>query len=153
VPHLAPYARKFPDVQFIIDHCGVAFDAQRGAASLDDTIALAEHPNVALKWAHAPAFLSTAAYPFPDLEPKLARALDGLRPRTNPVGQRLQPSAATRHNWAESLFSIRHSPTLSHRQGMDLGPHDQDIVELGRRRKRPSPTSRCIRIGWAGCSD
>ena len=40
--------------------------------------ALAAYPNVALKWAHAPAFLSTAPYPFPDLEPKLARALAAL---------------------------------------------------------------------------
>jgi L-fuconolactonase len=112
VPRLAHYARKFPDLQFIIDHCGVAFDAPRGAASLDDAIAMAEYPNVALKWAHAPAFLSTAPYPFPDLEPKLARALAAFG-RERVVWASDYTVSRHRQNWAESLFSIRHSPTLS----------------------------------------
>ncbi|MDB5395004.1 MAG: amidohydrolase [Rhodospirillales bacterium] len=112
VPHLAPYARKFPDLQFVIDHCGVAFDAPRGGASLDDTIAMAEYKNVALKWAHAPAFLSTEPYPFPDLEPKLARALDAFGPERVLWASDYTVSRH-RQNWAESLFTLRHSPTLS----------------------------------------
>jgi len=112
VPRLAHYARTFPDVRFIIDHCGVAFDAPRGAASIDDTIAMAAYPNVALKWAHAPAFLSTAPYPFPDLEPKLARALAAFG-RERIVWASDYTVSRHRQNWAESLFAIRHSPTLS----------------------------------------
>jgi L-fuconolactonase len=69
VPHLTQYAERFPDVQFVIDHCGVAFDAPRREATIDDAVAMARYPNVAYKWAHAPSFLSTAPYPFPDLEP------------------------------------------------------------------------------------
>ncbi|GBG37728.1 amidohydrolase family protein [Mycobacterium montefiorense] len=112
VPHLAQYAERFPDVQFVIDHCGVAFDAPPGKASVDDTIAMARFPNVALKWAHATSFLSTDPYPFPDLEPTLRRAVDAFGP------QRVMWASdytMTRHRatWAESLFSIRDSPSLS----------------------------------------
>ena len=78
VPHLAAYTRKFPDLQFVIDHCGAAFEAPRGRASIDDTVALAQYSNVALKWAHAPSFLSNQPYPFPDLEPLLAQALNAF---------------------------------------------------------------------------
>jgi L-fuconolactonase len=77
---LASYAERFPDVQFVIDHCGVVFDAPGGQATIDDAVAMARYPNVACKWAHAPDFLSTTAYPFPDLEPKLRRAVDAFGP-------------------------------------------------------------------------
>jgi len=80
VPHLAQYVQRFPDVQFVIDHCGAAFDAPPGHASIDDAVAMASYANVAYKWAHAPSFLSTEPYPFPDLEPKLRRAIDAFGP-------------------------------------------------------------------------
>ena len=44
-------AKRFPDVQFVIDHCGAAFDAPRGKATIDDAITMARYPNVAYKWA------------------------------------------------------------------------------------------------------
>jgi predicted TIM-barrel fold metal-dependent hydrolase len=110
VPHLATYARRFPDVQFVIDHCGIEFDADR--ASLDDTIRIAELPNVALKWAHAPVFLSTEPYPFRDLEPKLARVLDAYG-RERVMWASDYTVTRRRQSWAESLFCLRDSPALS----------------------------------------
>jgi len=112
VPHLAPYARKSPTSKFIIDIA--ASPSMRNAArpSLDDTIALAEHQNVALKWAHAPAFLSTAAYPSPTWKPSSPRALDAFG-RERILWASDYNVSRHRQNWAESLFSIRHSPTLS----------------------------------------
>ena len=41
VPHLAQYAERFPDIQFVIDHCGAAFDAPRGEATIDDAVSRA----------------------------------------------------------------------------------------------------------------
>ena len=38
---LASYAERFPDVQFVIDHCGVVFDAPGGQATIDDAVAMA----------------------------------------------------------------------------------------------------------------
>jgi L-fuconolactonase len=48
---LAGYAERFPDVQFVIDHCGAAFDSLRGEATIDDAVGMARYPNVAYKWA------------------------------------------------------------------------------------------------------
>jgi predicted TIM-barrel fold metal-dependent hydrolase len=109
VPHLAQYVQRFPDVQFVIDHCGAAFERQ---ASIDDAVAMASYPNVAYKWAHAASFLSTEPYPFGDLEPKLRRAVDAFGP------ERVMWASdytMTRHRatWAETLFSIRDSSSLS----------------------------------------
>jgi L-fuconolactonase len=109
---LAAYVRRFPDVQFVIDHCGAAFDAPRGQATIDDAVAMARYPNVAYKWAHAPALLSTAPYPFPDLEPKLRRAVDAFGPERVMWASDYTMSRR-RANWGETLFSIRHSPSLS----------------------------------------
>lgn len=112
IRHLERYVRKFPDLAFVIDHCGVPFDGPPGKASLDDTLQLAAHENVALKWAHAPSFLSVEPYPFPDLEPKLRRAVDAFGPE-----RMLWASDYTvtnhRQSWAEALFYLRDSPSLS----------------------------------------
>lgn len=112
VRHLVPYARRFPDLKLIIDHCGVAFDAPRGQASIDDSLNLAECPNVAFKWAHAAVFLTTENFPYPSLDPKLKRVVDAYGP------ERVMWASdytVTRHrsNWAESLFHLRVSPALS----------------------------------------
>ena len=112
VPHLAHYAQRFPDIQFVIDHCGVAFDAPRGQATIDDAVGTARHPNVAYKWAHAPNFLSTTPYPFPDLEPKLRRAVDAFGPE-RVLWASDYTMTRRRANWAEALFSIRDSPSLT----------------------------------------
>jgi predicted TIM-barrel fold metal-dependent hydrolase len=112
VPHLAQYAERFPEVQFVIDHCGVAFDAPRGEATIDDAVAMARYRNVAYKWAHAPSFLSSAPYPFPDLGPKLRRAVDAFGPERVMWASDYTESRR-RANWGEALFSIRHCPSLS----------------------------------------
>ncbi len=112
VPYLGPYARRYPDLQFVIDHCGVAFDAPRGRAPIDDAVAMAKCGNVALKWAHAPSFLSNESYPFPDLEPQLARALDAFG-RERMMWASDYTVSRHRASWAEALFTMRHSPVLS----------------------------------------
>jgi predicted TIM-barrel fold metal-dependent hydrolase len=112
VPHLAQYAERFPDVQFVIDHCGVAFDAPPGQATIDDAVAMARYPNVAYKWAHAQSFLSTTSYPFSDLEPKLRRAVDAFGPQRVMWASDYTMSRQ-RANWSEALFSVRHSLSLS----------------------------------------
>ena len=62
------YARRFPSLRIVIDHCGLLSNSMRqkiGAcgeplsreaqlAAFEDVVALADFPNVALKWAHAP---------------------------------------------------------------------------------------------------
>jgi L-fuconolactonase len=112
VPQLAHYAERFPDVQLVIDHCGADFSAPPGQATIDDAIAMARYPNVAYKWAHAASFLSTASYPFPDLESKLRRAVDAFGPQRVMWASDCTMTRG-RATWSETLFSIRHSPSLS----------------------------------------
>jgi L-fuconolactonase len=112
VPHLVSYARRFPDVQFIIDHCGAEFGGPPGKRSIKDTLDAAKCPNIALKWAHAPYFFSTQPFPFTDLEPTLKRVLDAFGPERILWASDYTVSLS-RHTWAESLFAIRESPALS----------------------------------------
>jgi predicted TIM-barrel fold metal-dependent hydrolase len=136
VPHLAQYAQRFPDLQFVIDHCGTAFDEPRGEATIDDAMALARYPNVAYKWAHAPSFLAMDQYPFADLNPKLRRAIDAFG-----VERVMWASDYTESrrwaNWGETLFSILDSPQLS---------EDEKAYVLGRTARRildwPAPEDR-----------
>jgi predicted TIM-barrel fold metal-dependent hydrolase len=135
VTHLAQYAERFPDVQFVIDHCGAAFDAPRGGATIDDAVAMARYPNVAYKWAHAPSFLSTAPYPFADLNPKLRRAVDAFGAERIMWASDYTESRRWA-NWGETLFSIRDSPALS---------EDEKSWILGR-------TARRV-LDWPGSQD
>ncbi len=112
VRQLAPYVEKFSGIQFVIDHCGAAFDAPKGGASIADTLVMARYPNVALKWAHAPSLLSLKPYPFPDLETKLVQAMDAFG-RERILWASDYTVSRDRQSWAEALFYLRHSPSLS----------------------------------------
>jgi predicted TIM-barrel fold metal-dependent hydrolase len=93
---LEPYIRKFPKLQFIVDHCGVGVAPIRigqlpvtMATSLTESRAerisqlqrvceMARYPNVSLKWCHAPGLLSEEEYPYRDLMPLLRTAIDAF---------------------------------------------------------------------------
>jgi len=107
---LAGYAERFPDVQFVIDHCGAAFDSLRGEATIDDAVGMARYPNVAYKWAHAQALLSTTAYPLPDLEPKLpARSMRTIPSAScGPATIRRPAGARTGARPCSAFATIRH---------------------------------------------
>jgi len=47
---LEPTLQKFPNLQLILDHCGVSRSEGEHAAQLDGVFALARYPNLALKW-------------------------------------------------------------------------------------------------------
>jgi predicted TIM-barrel fold metal-dependent hydrolase len=81
---LVPRFRKFHELQFIIDHCGVLplsdDDVARNFArpeSLDLPLAFAEFANVAIKWSLAP-MLSDRPFPYADLLPYLRRFIDAF---------------------------------------------------------------------------
>ena len=114
---LLPYLHKFSDVQIIIDHCGVILPAATGPlpadrfAGFDEVISLAQYPNVALKWCHAPR-LSAEPYPYRDLMPVLLRVLEGFgRERVMWASDHTQ--SKQHHSWAESLYYLRDSGELS----------------------------------------
>ena len=77
-----------------------------------DMLRAAEIDTIALKWSAAPLYLSVEPYPFRDLEPKLARALEAYGRERVMWGSDYTVSGH-RASWAEALFHIRNSTALS----------------------------------------
>jgi predicted TIM-barrel fold metal-dependent hydrolase len=119
------YAREYPALRIIIDHCGVLSNRMRqtlgvGAplsrdairAAFEEVMALAELPNVALKWAHAPGVFETPGYPGDGLRPILRTALD--RFGSSRIMWASDVSAnQTGESWAMLLFGMLGNPDLS----------------------------------------
>ncbi|HEX2910910.1 MAG TPA: amidohydrolase family protein [Chloroflexia bacterium] len=112
---LAPYLEKFPDVQVIVDHCGVPISINSTPADpfegFEQVLSMARYPNVALKWCHAPR-LSSTPYPYPDLMPVLLKVLEAFGPQRIMWASDHSQSKG-HHSWAESLYYIRDSGELS----------------------------------------
>lgn len=129
---LVPYVRRHPSLQFIVDHCGVGVAplkhgqlpptlqssmtptrAER-VSQLDSVFELAQFPNVALKWSHAPSLLSEESYPFRDVLPLLRRAIaafgvERIMWASDYTVSRDQHGEA----WAHSLYYLLDSDQLS----------------------------------------
>lgn len=112
---LPPYLERFPDLQVIVDHCGVHLPSAPVPADrfdgFSDVLALARYPNVALKWSHAPR-LSKGPYPYPDVLEMLLRVVEAFGPQRVMWGSDHSESR-DHHSWAESLFYIRDAAELS----------------------------------------
>ena len=74
-------AEAHPHLTMIIDHCGLKSGAKNAAAleHLDEVVALAKLPNVAMKATGAPGY-STEPYPFRNLHDPLHRLFDAFGP-------------------------------------------------------------------------
>ena len=75
-------AERHPGLRLIIDHCGLVRLKQDEAAfeHLDELLALARLPNVAIKATGAPGY-STQGYPYRNLHDGLRRIFDAYGPR------------------------------------------------------------------------
>jgi L-fuconolactonase len=119
------YARKYPSLRIVIDHCGVLSNRMRqtlgaGAplspqalrAGFEEVLTLAEIPNIALKWAHAPGVFETPGYPGEGLWPVLRTALN--RFGASRIMWASDVSAnQTGESWAMLLFGMLGNPDLS----------------------------------------
>jgi predicted TIM-barrel fold metal-dependent hydrolase len=110
------YIRACPSLPIIFDHCG--FPVKPG--DFEDVLRLAAYPNVHLKWSHAPLLFSAKRFPFPEVRPFLARALDAFgRERVMwcsdctavPYAASLREGPV--YTWGEALFYMRDNPDLS----------------------------------------
>jgi L-fuconolactonase len=129
---LVPYLRKFPRLQFILDHCGVgvapphtgqiaptlasSMTATRSerVAQLDQVMELAQYPNLALKWCHAPTLLSEEPYPYRDVLPQLRRVIEAFGvERVMWASDYTQARAETNQTWAQTLYYLLDSDQLS----------------------------------------
>jgi predicted TIM-barrel fold metal-dependent hydrolase len=119
------YARRFPKLTFIVDHCGMPSvryslaeartEAQKagGAAYFEEVLKLAEHPNVALKWSHAQERFGVQDYPYAGLRPYLRRAIGafGVERLAWASDHSVLPLS-----WAALLNSLRDDPELTARE-------------------------------------
>ncbi len=82
LPTFRTIAERHPGLRLIIDHCGLARHGKDAAAfeGLEELLAIARLPNVALKATGAPGY-STAPYPFRNLHDGLHRLYDAFGPR------------------------------------------------------------------------
>jgi L-fuconolactonase len=119
------YARKFPSLRIVIDHCGVLSNLMRqtlgaGAAvsrevvlaRFEEVMSLAELPNVALKWAHAPAMFETPVYPGKGLWPILRKALQRFGASRIMWASDISANQ-TGESWAMLLFGMLGNEDLS----------------------------------------
>lgn len=75
-------AERFPGIRLLLDHILIAHweKAPEAAARLDDILAFARLPNVAVKVSGAPS-MATDDYPFPSIHPVLKRTFEAFGPR------------------------------------------------------------------------
>ena len=131
-PLLEPYLRQFPRLQFIVDHCGVgvapirigelpvtmatSLTASRTErlAQLDRVCDMAQYPNLALKWCHAPGLLSEEEYPYRDLMPLLRKAIDAFgAERILWASDYTVARDQNGNSWAQCLYYLLDSDQLS----------------------------------------
>jgi L-fuconolactonase len=135
-PLLERYLKKYPDLKVILCHCGTPPSEQMRAAiiqmealpdskeywdqvgkqpidlAFEKVLRMADWPNVALKWAHAPGMFNQTGYPNEGTRPYLRKALAAFG------ADRIMWASDTSANmtgetWAELLFSIRNNTDLS----------------------------------------
>ena len=101
---VADAARRFPDVNIVLDHLGLWLDAgiDIRLALADEVLRLSRYPNLMVKCTAAPE-LSRTRYPFEDLWPLLHRFVDSF--------------GAQRMMWGSDINQHRHA--LSYRESLD----------------------------------
>lgn len=124
-------AQRHPELLLIVDHLGLAqppMDTRESPPfkSIDQVLALAKYPNVAVKFCGAPA-LSEEPYPYNDLWPYVGRFIDAfgadrlmwasdISRFNGRIGYFQIPNTESypgKHTYAEALHFIRDSDRLS----------------------------------------
>lgn len=120
VHHLPRYLEKYPDLTFVVDHCGIPREDMVDSADLggrsrleyfDTVLQLAEHPNVALKWGHAQRLFDARDYPYDPIRPYLRRAIEAFG--ADRLLWASDASVIWDHSWANTLTYLRDDPELS----------------------------------------
>jgi L-fuconolactonase len=120
---LEPYLKKYPKVNFIIDHCGMGFaflppvrpkaehDFAASTAYFPNILAMAQYPNTALKWSHAQDRFGVQGYPYVGLRPYLRQAIESFG--ANRLIWASDKTVIPAHSWSNLLNYLRDDPELS----------------------------------------
>jgi predicted TIM-barrel fold metal-dependent hydrolase len=128
--------RKYPESRIVICHCGMppggglapiiarmeglpdseahwrAVSEEPHGQAFDRTLQMAEFPQVALKWAHAPVGFAAAGYPNLAARPYLRAAVDAFGADRVMWASDISANQ-TGESWAELLFAIADNPELT----------------------------------------
>ena len=118
-------AQAFPGLKLIIDHCGVFSNSMRSSfanlpplgepaqmALFDQVLALAEYPNVALKWGHSSGMFDLPVWPGEGLWPIMRKTINAFGAERVmwasdfSVNQRGE-------SWADLLYGVLGCPDLT----------------------------------------
>jgi predicted TIM-barrel fold metal-dependent hydrolase len=132
---LVPYLKQFPNLQFILDHCGVGQAPYRLGPTaptlvssvvqtraerlqqFDSVLELAAYPNLALKWCHAPNLFSEQPFPYRDALPVLRRAIEGFGvERVMWASDYTQARTEMGITWAQALYYVLDSDQLANEE-------------------------------------
>ena len=128
---LEPILKKYPKLQVILDHVGVGVappikggplpptmassltpTLEGRLAELEGVLALAQYPNLGLKWCHAPVALSAEEYPYRDMQPLLRRTLDAFGAE-RVVWASDYTVSKPEQSWAQTLHYLLDSDVMS----------------------------------------
>lgn len=131
LPLLGAIAERYPRLKLIVDHMAAVRNTTGDAAfqHLPELVALAKHPNIAVKATGGPSY-ATDAYPFRSLHPYYRRLYDAFGP--------------ARLFWGTDITrmpcSWRHCVTAFTEETPFLSARDKELI-MGR--------ALCDWIGWA----
>lgn len=120
---LEPYLKKFPRLNFIIDHCGLGFVGLPPVRPEPDAsfcvtpayfarvLSLAAYPNVALKWSHAQDRFGVQTYPYEGLRPYLRQAIAAFG--ADRLIWASDKTVIPAYSWSNLLNYLRDDPELS----------------------------------------
>jgi predicted TIM-barrel fold metal-dependent hydrolase len=138
VEYLPRYLKKFPKLQFVVDHWGMGManntsnrpevdliKAQR-VEYLDEIMKLSEHPNVSIKLSHAHMLFGATVFPYEPIRALLRRAISAFgADRLLWASDKTVTRPAMR--WSDLVHYLRDDPELS--------KDEKDLI-LGRNSRR-----------------
>jgi L-fuconolactonase len=122
---LRRYAERFPAVSLVVDHCGMGFPgipegrdpveatASQDVSYFDRVLRIAELPNVALKWGHAPRAFGPQTYPYDALRPVLRSAIEAFGAERIMWASDKTIMAYFGHTWSNLLTCLSHDSELT----------------------------------------
>lgn len=122
---IAASAKKYPELQMIIDHCGLYNNAMRQGLNtgiintpkqqlemFDQVLQLSIYPNVYLKWAHYSSMFEIPAFPGDKLSPILRSAIEHFGANRIVWASDFSVNQSG-ENWGELLYSIKNNLDLT----------------------------------------
>ncbi|KWX81233.1 hypothetical protein AMQ84_00460 [Paenibacillus riograndensis] len=140
---IAKCAKKYPELQIIIDHCGLYNNAMRQGLRngtiltpnqqlemFDRILQLSIHPNVYLKWAHYSSMFEIPAFPGEELWPLLRSAIKHYGADRIIWASDFSVNQSD-ENWGELLYSLKSNFDLKKEElAAILGANARKILNL-----------------------